>query len=66
MKPEELAATKDLMLAAIAIQKAAIAVQNAAVTRARVHGATWQQIADILGVTKQSAHRRFRTEPGGA
>ncbi|GGS99397.1 hypothetical protein GCM10010156_66840 [Planobispora rosea] len=39
------------------------------VRRARVAGASWTQIADSLGVTKQSAHRKFgggglfRSEP---
>lgn len=29
------------------------------VRRARVAGASWAQIAEALGVTKQSAHRKF-------
>lgn len=30
------------------------------VARALHHGATWAEIAGALGVTPQSAHRRFR------
>jgi DNA-directed RNA polymerase specialized sigma24 family protein len=30
------------------------------VARAGFHGATWAQIGAALGVTAQSAHRRFR------
>ncbi len=30
------------------------------IARAVHHGATWAEIADALGVTAQSAHRRYR------
>ena len=30
------------------------------VRQARAAGMTWQQIGDLLGVTRQSAHLRFR------
>ncbi len=30
------------------------------IARAGFHGASWSQIGDALGVTAQSAHRRFR------
>lgn len=30
------------------------------VRQARASGMTWQQIGDLLGVTRQSAHLRFR------
>jgi isopropylmalate/homocitrate/citramalate synthase len=30
-----------------------------AVSRARAAGASWQDIADTLGVTKHAAHKRF-------
>ena len=30
------------------------------VARAVFHGATWAQIGAVLGVTTQSAHRRYR------
>ena len=30
------------------------------IARALHHGATWTQVADALGVTAQSAHRRYR------
>ena len=33
---------------------------EATVARALHWGATWAQIGDTLGVTRQSAHRRFR------
>lgn len=41
------------------------------VRHARQDGATWEQIGDALGTTRQSAHERFRhveqqsTEPAG-
>lgn len=31
-----------------------------AVIAARLEGATWQEIADVLGVTRQAAWERFR------
>ncbi|MEO6126141.1 MAG: helix-turn-helix domain-containing protein [Ilumatobacteraceae bacterium] len=34
--------------------------QTREVARAVFHGATWAQIGAALGVTAQSAHRRFR------
>jgi len=35
----------------------------AAVTRARVRGCTWAQIAGTLGVTRQAAAQRYRHQP---
>jgi len=40
--------------------KAAEADLETAVARALHWGASWAQIGDSLGVTRQSAHRRFR------
>lgn len=33
--------------------------QAVLVRRARVRGATWVQIADALGVTKQAVHKKY-------
>jgi hypothetical protein len=36
---------------------------RSAVDDARHAGATWQQIGDVLGTTRQAAHERFTREP---
>lgn len=46
--------------AAITRVRDAEAALDVAVARAVHWGATWVQIGDTLGVTRQSAHRRFR------
>jgi DNA-binding phage protein len=48
-------------------QAAAAAALDRAVAEARGLGATWQQIADAAGMTRQSAWRRWSTGayPGG-
>ncbi len=33
--------------------------QSALVRRARVRGATWAQIAEALGVSKQAVHKKY-------
>jgi len=33
------------------------------VAAARSAGASWQQVADVLGVTRQAAHKRFAAYP---
>ena len=33
------------------------------VARARDNGASWAEVGDLLGITKQSAHRRHRPRP---
>ena len=35
-------------------------LQDVAVHRARVAGLSWAEIAALLGVTKQAAHRKYR------
>lgn len=48
-------------LAELAQQAAGITRrQDHLVARVRHHGATWQQIADSLGITTQAAHKRYR------
>lgn len=45
---------------AIARLRDAEAALDTAVARAMHWGASWSQIGDTLGITRQSAHRRFR------
>lgn len=54
-------ATSDLALVAMAASLHAAAGQTLrhAVDRARTAGRTWQEIGDILGVTRQAAFQRF-------
>jgi len=39
---------------------AAETARDREIARAVYHGATWAQIAAVLGVTAQSAHRKYR------
>jgi len=39
---------------------AADLTRNREIARAVYHGATWAQIAAVLGVTAQTAHRKYR------
>jgi hypothetical protein len=41
-------------------RRAAERQQDAAVRRARAAGLTWAEVATILGVSKQAAHRKYR------
>lgn len=52
--------------AALALAEAADRLARAEVMAARdVDGATWEQVGAALGVSRQSAHERFRTGPDG-
>jgi hypothetical protein len=55
---------RDVALARVAETAEAIAdleaVRDREIARAVHHGATWSQIGDALGVTAQSAHRKYR------
>lgn len=42
-----------------AVQFAANDVMPSLVKQARTHGATWDQIAQALGVTRSAAHQRY-------
>lgn len=47
-------------LAAVAeLQREVHRTEAAVVRRARVSGATWEQIARSLGVTRQAVHKRY-------
>lgn len=35
-------------------------LQRLQVANARDHGWSWQQIADVLGVSRQAVHKRYR------
>lgn len=42
------------------LRREAERVQNVAVRRARTSGMTWAEIAELLQVSKQAAHRKYR------
>lgn len=41
------------------VEIATMQARRAVVAEARGQGATWQEIADTLGITRQAAHERF-------
>jgi DNA-binding NarL/FixJ family response regulator len=41
-------------------------VEELHVRRARAHGWSWQQIASLLGVSKQAVHQKYGTDTGRA
>lgn len=41
------------------LRREAERVQSVAVRRARSHGLSWAEVAALLGVTKQAAHRKY-------
>src|SRR5262245_39825300 len=49
----------DLMRAAHEVQDGAEALMAAAVQQARDGGRTWQEIGDVLGVSRQAAFQRY-------
>ena len=40
-------------------------ISRTEVMAAREDGATWAEVGDAFGVTRQGAHERFRTGPDG-
>ena len=48
------------LAAAADLRREAERLQDTAVRRARVAGLSWQEIAELLGVSKQAAHRKYR------
>lgn len=59
MKDEEIVATLAAAAdAAEALRRDEAALQQAVVA-ARAHGATWSQIGEVLGISRQSAHERW-------
>jgi DNA invertase Pin-like site-specific DNA recombinase len=46
--------------AAARLGRLAEQLESDLVRRARQSGRSWQEIADCLGVTKQTAHRKYR------
>lgn len=48
--------------AVLALRRLAERVEAEQVARARARGWSWQQIADVLGMTRQSVHAKY----GGA
>lgn len=57
--PEAVERALQDLAAATARLAEARAGQGRLVRRARAAGASWQQVADRLGVTRQAAHTRF-------
>lgn len=59
--PEGRAESKVEQLVAMALMSKAFGVDSCSgnVVNARYHGATWQEIADAVGVTRQAAHVRW-------
>ena len=56
----------DRAAAALALAAAADRLAREEVIAARrIDSATWQAIGDALGVSRQTAHERFRTGPDG-
>jgi DNA-directed RNA polymerase specialized sigma24 family protein len=45
--------------AASALRRLAETLESAQVTNARDQGWSWQDIADVLGVTKQAVHQKY-------
>jgi hypothetical protein len=52
--------TEQALRAAARLRLLAEQIEAEQVTRARRSGWSWQQIAECLGVTKQSVHRKYR------
>lgn len=57
--PETVGRALDDLAAATATLAGARADQGRLVRRARAAGASWQQVADRLGVSRQAAHTRL-------
>jgi hypothetical protein len=56
----------DTAAAALLLAEAADRLARAEIIAAReVDGATWEQVGTALGISRQSAHERFRTGPDG-
>jgi hypothetical protein len=56
----------DAAAAALLLAEAADRLARAEIVAAReVDGATWEQVGTALGMSRQSAHERFRTGPDG-
>jgi hypothetical protein len=49
----------DALRQSAALRKSLEGHEEALVHRARVAGATWAQIAEALGVSKQAAHKKY-------
>ena len=49
--------------AVAALHRLAEVLEARQVANARTHGWSWQQIADVLGVTKQAVHKKYARRP---
>ncbi|MBI1376840.1 MAG: helix-turn-helix domain-containing protein [Frankiales bacterium] len=52
--------------AAAALGRLAQRLEAAQVARARREGWSWQEVADVLGVSRQAVHQRYRSLERGA
>ena len=56
----------EVAAAALALAEAADRLARAEIIAARDEDeATWEQVGEALGITRQAAHERFRTGPDG-
>jgi hypothetical protein len=60
VKPDKVALLAELSVAAAAFQAARRALDDA-VERARGAGASWSEVGQVLGMTRQGAFQRFGT-----
>jgi len=51
--------------AASALRRLAEALEAAQVANARQHGWSWQDIAEVLGVSKQAVHQKYSAAERG-
>lgn len=63
---QRISATLGVLRDATAIRDAAGRVIERTVVSARIAGATWDEIADALGVSRQAAWERYRKVTDGA
>lgn len=64
MTPDKVALLAELSVAAAAFQAARRALDDA-VERARGAGASWSEVGQVLGMTRQGAFQRFGTVRSG-
>lgn len=56
--PSPIDETADRLAAVLALRQLADRLEDAAVERAMLHGWSWSQVAEALGVTRQAVHKK--------